>query len=198
MAKRFHRRSIRLKGYDYTLAGAYYVTVCTEGRLHQFGEVKDDEMVVNAFGAVVQRCWDAIPEHMPMAVLDEFIVMPNHVHGILVITDRQAVSPPVGAGNFPPLPGVKPEPADPTPEDPDMPRKRPIAVMVKNSLGHIMQTFKAAVSRQVYKDGLLPRGTPVSQRNYYEHIIRNDAEWMRIADYIHDNPTNWKGDRFNK
>ncbi|MGB5071122.1 MAG: hypothetical protein WBO28_09230, partial [Flavobacteriales bacterium] len=86
MTKRFHRRSIRLKGYDYTLAGAYYVTVCTEGRLHQFGEVKDDEMVVNAFGAVVQRCWDAIPEHMPMAVLDEFIVMPNHVHGILVIT----------------------------------------------------------------------------------------------------------------
>ncbi len=71
------------------------------------------------------------------------------------------------------------------------------AIMVKNSLGHIMQTFKAAVSRQAYRDGLLPRGTPVWQRGYYEHIIRDDGEWMRIADHIRDNPANWGKDRFN-
>ena len=70
--------------------------------------------------------------------------------------------------------------------------------MVKNSLGHIMQTFKAAVTRQVVRDGLMPRGTPVWQRGYYERIIRDDGEHERIAKYIRDNPMNWKGDRFNR
>ncbi len=201
MTDRFHRQSIRLKGYDYTRAGEYYVTVCTQDRMHLFGEVTDERMMLNALGTVVQRCWDAIPEHMPMVVLDECIVMPNHMHGIIVITGQADVPPPVGAGNFPPLRGVEPDPTEPPPDDPvgagNFPPP-PIAIMVKNSLGHIMQTFKAAVSRQVYRDGLLPRGTSVWQRGYYEHIIRNQAEWMRIADYIHDNPANWEKDRFNR
>ncbi|MFZ1616934.1 MAG: hypothetical protein WAT41_06260, partial [Flavobacteriales bacterium] len=96
MTDRFHRQSNRLKGYDYTRAGAYYVTVCTPDRSHLFGEVVDERMALNALGKVVQQCWDAVPEHMPMVVLDECIVMPNHIHGIVVITEQADVPPPVG------------------------------------------------------------------------------------------------------
>ncbi len=187
MADRFHRRSIRLRGYDYTRAGAYYVTVCTQGRLPLFGDVVNDVMTPNAMGNIVQRCWDGIPEHMPMVVCDAFVVMPNHVHGIIVITDVAAPPDPVRAGNFPP-----PQTGDAPP------RRSPIAIMVRNSLGHIMQTFKAAVSRQAIRDGLMPRGTPIWQRGYYESIIRDAASHDRIAQYIAENPTNWKGDRFNR
>ena len=88
MAERFHRRSIRLRGYDYAQAGAYYVTVCTHERGHLFGHIADGVMVPNALGGIAQRCWDAIPEHMPHVDVGEFVVMPNHVHGIVVIRER--------------------------------------------------------------------------------------------------------------
>ena len=190
MTERLHRRSIRLKGYDYAQDGAYFVTVCTHDRAHLFGDVVNGVMEPNAVGTVVQRCWDAIPEHMPMVVLDEFIVMPNHVHGIIMIADgpvpvvagqgRMAGAGSVGAGNFPPLPTTVAPAGDGPPPDP--PGKMP--VMQKGSLGHIMQTFKAAVSRQVVKDGSVARGTPIWQRGYYEHIIRDGASHDRIAQYI--------------
>lgn len=203
MAERFHRRSIRLRGYDYTHAGAYYVTVCTHERTHLFGGVADGSMVPNPMGAVVQQCWDAIPDHLPMVVCDAFVVMPNHVHGIIVITDVAADGSlagrgTVGAANSPPLRNAGPadDPVDTPP--PDVPRRPSVAIMVPNSLGHIMQTFKAAVSRQAVRDGLMPRGKPIWQRGYYEHIIRDDGEHDRIARYIADNPRNWKGDRFNR
>ncbi|MBK6342582.1 MAG: hypothetical protein IPF41_08350 [Flavobacteriales bacterium] len=199
MADRFHRRSIRLRGYDYTRAGAYYVTVCTHDRLPLFGDVVNGMMVPNSMGNIVQRCWDAIPEHMPMVVCDAFVVMPNHMHGIIVITDVAADGSlsvgGVGAGNSRPLqiPATTDDPGETT-----TPRRPPIAIMVKNSLGHIMQTFKAAVSRQAVRDGLISRGTPIWQRGYYERIIRDGGEHDRIAQYIAENPANWKGDRFNR
>ncbi len=189
MSDRFHRQSIRLRGYDYRQAGAYYVTVCTHERVHLFGQVTDGAMRNTPMGDIVQRYWDAIPEHMPMVVCDAFVVMPNHVHGIVVITRQPDVPPPVGAGNFRPLRGAEP--------DLDVPANRPVAIMVKGSLGHIMQTFKAAVSRQAIRDGLVQRGTPIWQRGYYERIIRDDGEWARIAQYIQDNPAKWRKDRFN-
>ena len=215
MADRFHRRSIRLRGYDYTRAGAYYVTVCTQGRLPLFGDVVNDVMVPNAMGNIVQRCWDAIPEHMPMVVCDAFVVMPNHVHGIIVITDVAGSSVDngssdvdgrggVGAGNFPPLhaaptdPGRTNDPGGTTMRAGNFPPRPPIAIMVKNSLGHIVQTFKAAVSRQAVREGLMPRGTPIWQRGYYESIIRDAASRDRITQYIAENPANWKEDRMNR
>jgi len=199
MPERFHRRSIRLKGYDHAQAGAYYVTVCTHDRLSLFGEVVNGVMMPNAMGHIAQRCWDAIREHMPMVVCDACVVMPNHVHGIVVITDVPVVGRGmVGAANSPPLRNAGPpnDPVDTPP--PDIPRKPSVAIMVPNSLGHIMQTFKAAVSRQAVRDGLMPRGTPIWQRGYYERIIRDDGEHDRIARYIADNPMNWNGDRFNR
>jgi len=216
MADRFHRRSIRLKGYDYTRSGAYYVTVCTQDRLPLFGDVVNGVMVPKAMGDIVQRCWDAIPEHMPMVVCDAFVVMPNHMHGIIVITDvvaggssvdhRSSLVGGVGAANSPPLrmPATNDTVDPPPPDVTDIPRRPPIAIMVKNSLGHIMQTFKAAVSRQVRREGLMkpgvvtPSAAEVWQRGYYERIIRDDGEHDRIARYIADNPANWAKDRFNR
>jgi len=207
MADRFQRRSIRLRGYDYTRAGAYYVTVCTQGRLPLFGDVVNDVMVPNAMGNIVQRCWDAIPEHMPMVVCDAFVVMPNHVHGIIVITDLARSSAEndslvggVGAANSPPLriPATNDSDEPTSPDGVNIPRRPPIAIMVKNSLGHIMQTFKAAVSRQAVRDGLMPRGAPIWQRGYYERIIRDTASHDRIAQYIAENPAHWKNDRMNR
>ncbi len=205
MADRFHRRSIRLRGYDYTRAGAYYVTVCTHDRLSLFGGVVNGVMVSNAMGDIVQRCWDGIPNHMSMVVCDAFVVMPNHVHGIIVITDVAADGSldgdgAVGAANSRHLrvPATN-DAVDPATTERllDIPRRPPIAMMVKNSLGHIMQTFKAAVSRQAARDGLMSRGTPIWQRGYYERIIRDGGEHDRIAQYIAENPANWKGDRFH-
>ncbi len=194
-----------MRGYDYTRAGVYYVTVCAQDRLPLFGDVVNGVMVSNAMGNIVQGCWDAIPEHMPIVVCDAFVVMPNHVHGIIVITDVAAYRSlggdgAVGAANSPPLriPATNDTGEPPPPNGPNIPRRPPIAIMVKNSLGHIMQTFKAAVSRQAVRDGFMPRGTPVWQRGYYERIIRDGGEHDRIARYIQDNPTNWKGDRFNR
>jgi len=176
-----------LKGYDYAQEGAYYVTICTHARAHLFGEVVNALMERSHIGGIVQRCWDAIPAHMPMVELDEFIVMPNHVHGIIVIAEGAAIPEPVRAGNFPP-----PRTMDGPPPDPG--GKMP--TMQRGSLGHIIQTFKAAVSRQVVKEGLVERGTPIWQRGYYERIIRDAAEHDRIAQYIADNPANWDNDRF--
>jgi REP element-mobilizing transposase RayT len=191
------RKNIRLKGYDYRRKGAYYVTICAHDRAMLFGDVLDGIMVPNAIGNFVHQCWQAIPEHMPMVVCDSFVVMPNHVHGIIVITDVAAGEPHRRAGEFadPTTPAPPPPPAITADHQP---RRPPIAIMVKNSLGHIMQTFKAAVSRQVYRNGLLPRGKQIWQSGYYDRIIRDDAERERIARYIHDNPINWGKDRFHR
>lgn len=161
------------------------MTICTHARAHLFGAVLNAWMVRSHIGGIVQRCWEAIPTQMPMVELDEFIVMPNHVHGIIVITDG-ALADRVEPGNFPP-----PRTMDGPPPDPggNMP------TMQRGSLGHIIQTFKAAVSRQVVKEGLVERGTPIWQRGYYERIIRDAAEHDRIAQYITENPANWPTDR---
>lgn len=194
MSQRFHRRSTRLKGYDYTRSGAYFITVCTADRRRLFGEVVNGVMVQNTFGVVVQRCWEAMPEHMPMMELDAFVVMPNHVHGIVVITYQAAPTGIVGAANSPPLPAV----GAPPPPSGDAGSRRQVAIMVKNSLGHIMQVFKAAVSRQVIRDGLIPRGVPIWQRGYHDHIIRDPQAYERIARYIVNNPANWDRDGMNR
>jgi len=104
---RHHRRSIRLRGYDYTQAGAYFITICTQGREYLFGEVADDEMHLNEYGRIVRDVWFDLPNHVSNVVLDAFVVMPNHVHGIVVIVNGDVVgvgvdgADSVGAGSEP-------------------------------------------------------------------------------------------------
>lgn len=181
MADLPNRQSIRLKGYDYAREGAYYVTVCTHDRRHLFGRVVDGVMHLSPIGQWAEQCWLAIPEHMPYVDIADFVIMPDHMHGIVVIRERLVA---------------------PDPPTPPANTERTMPIVPPGSLGHIMRAYKSAVTRNVYRAGLLPRGvvTPsiaeVWQRNYYEHIIRDEADWIRIADYIRDNPANWDRDRF--
>ena len=159
-----HRRPIRLAGYDYRQAGAYFITVCTHNRIPLFGEIQGDEMRLSEAGRIAEKVWQEIPDHFDNVDIDAFIVMPNHVHGIILITDIH-----VGARHASPLHRTH-QPSKPT-------------------LGTIIGSYKSAVSKQINRssDAL---GAPVWQRNYYEHVIRNETALHDIRHYIIHNPPN--------
>ncbi len=188
---RHHRRSIRLKGYDYTQAGAYFVTVCTRDRVCLFGEVMAGEMSLNGYGERVAQWWHDIPRHFPHADIDAFVVMPNHVHGIVIIDD------PVGAGS--PRPYIHPDPCNPLGVD-----GRPWAMETtplrwghrRPTLGQVVAYFKIQSAKQINASRQTPVA-PVWQRNYYEHVIRNEESLNRVRRYILDNPERWAFDREN-
>ncbi len=175
-----HRRSIRLTGYDYTQPGAYFVTICTQGRACLFGEVLDGAMRLNPFGELVQMTWHDLPHHVDDIVLDAFVVMPNHVHGIIMI-----VEPSVGAGSEP----APTEPA-PTPATDEPTYKK------RHGLPEIVRQFKTFSARRINHRRNMP-GVPVWQRNYYEHVIRNDESLNSIREFIINNPRQWELDREN-
>ena len=164
-----HRRSIRLKGYDYAQAGAYFVTVCTHDRACLFGEVVDGEMRLNDAGNIIRDEWIRTGDMRSNVELDAFVVMPNHFHAIVVLSHDGHCR------------GDRPvAPTGPTPR----------------SIGAIMAGFKSASTRRVNEIRRTP-GVPVWQRNYYEHIIRDDASLNRIREYIVNNPIQWEMDREN-
>jgi len=166
-----HRRSIRLAGYDYSQVGAYFVTVCAQGQMCLFGEIRNGEMYLNDVGRIVEQCWNEIPTHFPDVKLDEYVIMPNHVHGILIITDA------VGAKNFSPL-----QTSLQTPHG------------TSKTIGSIIHGFKIGVTKWFRQYTEI---VTVWQRNYYEHIIRNEESLHRIREYIVNNPLQWEFDREN-
>mgnify|MGYP005856786213 CR=1 FL=1 len=168
------RRSIRLEGYDYRWPGAYFITICTKRRVCLFGEVVAGEMHLNEVGRTVEGCWLRIPDHFPGVELDAFVVMPNHVHGILVITGSWDV--PWGTH------------ASPLRTHPTGPQAR--------SIGAIMGSFKSATTRCINKHRATP-GARIWQRNYYEHVIRDQQSLERLRQYIQDNPARWELDPDN-
>jgi putative transposase len=175
-----HRRSIRLQGYDYSSVGAYFVTICTHNRECLFGEIVDAGMVVNDGGRMVQTCWGGIPAHFPHVELDEFVVMPNHFHGILVIVDST-----VGAKNFSPL-----QPQSPI-QNPE-PVKR--FAGTSKTIGSVVRGVKIGVTKWMRQNTQIH---DVWQRNYWEHIIRNETELNQIREYIRNNPVRWELDKLN-
>ncbi len=180
-----HRRSIRLKHYDYTQPGAYFVTICAHERTHLFGEVVDGRMLLNALGETARQCWLAIPDHFPHTQLDEYVIMPNHVHGIIWIVDdmgNNAVPKNVrwknvGAKNFSPLPSNNEYPHG-----------------TSRTLGSIIRGFKTGVTKWARQNTDV---YTVWQRNYYEHIIRTERALNAIRRYIAENPRRWHLDRYN-
>ena len=163
---KFKRRSIRLKGYDYSQAGRYFVTICTYKSRCIFGKVKDKRICLNRAGVIIERCWNDLETRYNGEIhIDEFIVMPNHVHGIIFIPD-------LGRAGFKPAPT----------------RKHP--------LSEIVRAFKTFSSRRINELRNSP-GTPVWQRNYYEHVIRNESDYRQIGEYILYNPAKWEMDREN-
>jgi putative transposase len=180
---KYHRRSLRLPGYDYTQVGAYFVTVCTHSRRYMFGDVIDGEMRLNLYGQATHECWKALPDHFANVQLDEFIVLPNHMHGIVRIVGCRGTAcraPTAVAGHTPSV-----ERCTPTVEQFGHP--------VSGSLPTIIRSFKSATTKHI--NGIC--GTPSQplwQRNYYEHIIRNERELDDIRQYIVDNPAKWHED----
>ena len=187
---RHHRRSIRLRGWDYASPGAYFVTLCIEdrerpltGRITRlFGDIVNGEMRLNEFGRIVADTWDDLPNHFPTVVLDAFVVMPNHAHGIIVLTENNVDGSIVGAD----LVGAELNSA-PT---------NATAKPKRYTLGQIIQCLKTFSARRINSSRRTPR-MPVWQRNYHEHIIRNDDEMNRIRQYITDNPRKWESDPEN-
>ena len=183
-----HRCSIRLSGYDYSRAGAYFITICTQNRQYLFGQIVDGMMRLNDAGGIAQQCWNEIPIHFPHLELDEFVIMPNHVHGIVVITDANAA---VGAKNFSPL---QPPPHSPlqSPLQPPPRRTTQQPCGTSKTVGSIVRGFKIGVTKWMRQNTNIH---DVWQRNYWEHIKRDESELNRIRQYIHNNPAQWELDR---
>jgi REP element-mobilizing transposase RayT len=176
------RRSIRLAGYDYASAGAYFVTLCTHNRECIFGSVSEDRMELNDLGRIVVHEWQRSDCIRREIELDELVVMPNHVHGIVWITDlRHDAIGTVGATGRSPLPVVGP-PRDGRPRGP-----------ASRSLAAFVGGWKSAVTARVNALRSTP-GQPVWQRNYFEHIIRDNHALARLRRYIADNPRVWQQD----
>jgi REP element-mobilizing transposase RayT len=193
-----HRRSIRLKGYNYSEAGAYFVTIVTQGRVSLFGEIIDGEMQLNNAGKIVQDEWERLAQRFKFVVLGTYTIMPNHFHAIIMfvkvgatrqnITDKLSGDI-VGHNNAPSdldgssLPRV--DEKSPRPNGP------PSA-----SLGAMIGQFKSRVTKRLWKIPAWSR-VPIWQRNYYEHIIRNEEDANRIHLYIESNPARWDDDDEN-
>jgi REP element-mobilizing transposase RayT len=173
--KRHHRRSIRLPGYDYSQPGAYFVTICTQDGEPLFGEVIDGIMRPNRFGRIVQVCWSNLPRHYSHVVLDEFVVMPTHTHKIIVLDGD-------------PVQAVLATESTSTSDQPPAP--------TRHGLSEIVRAFKTFSSKRINTLRHTP-GAPVWQRNYYEHIIRDDRALEAIREYIRENPLRWHLDRYN-
>lgn len=171
-----HRRSIRLKKYDYRSKGVYFVTICAQEKRCLFGEIVDDKMTLSEAGRVMENAWNELPRRFNHIELDTHVIMPNHIHGIIPIVG----APLVGARN---RAGTRPAPT-PAP-----------------SLGDIVGAFKSITTNE-YINGVKQHGWPpfpgkLWQRNYYEHIVRNDDELNAVREYIVGNPLKWAMDREN-
>lgn len=170
-----HRRSIRLEGYDYTQAGANFVTLVTAGRVERFGTIVNGEMRLNPVGQMARREWLRLPGRFPGWAIAAFVIMPNHVHGVLVHTPEDAAR--TGAGDESAGAGARPH-VDP------------------GSLGAVVRAFKSSTTLRYHAT----RGTgpgPLWQRNYYEHIVRGPDDLERICAYILANPIQWELDYEN-
>ena len=164
-----HRRSIRLRGFDYAAHGAYFVTIVTDDRRQLFGRIIGDDMRLNAAGRIIAEEWRRSGDVRSNVEIDDFVVMPNHVHGIVFLTQtdegtlRSAPTRSFGGG-------------------------------MAGSLPVVVRNFKGAVTRRLRQEGL---AETVWQRNYHERVIRNERELKAIRQYIADNPRQWALDKEN-
>ncbi|PSM45690.1 transposase [Chroococcidiopsis sp. CCALA 051] len=171
-SKIHHRQSIRLRGYDYSQAGAYFITICTYQRECIFGEVVDCQMRLNKVGCIVAEEWLRSPTVRPGIELDEWVIMPNHIHAIVIFTSSVEIPNSPGASSCAPL------------------RRKP------RSLSSLIAGFKSTATKQINEIRQTPK-IPVWQRNYYEQIIHNEACLNKIQQYIINNPANWLNDSDN-
>ena len=185
VSDKLQRKSIRLKEYDYAAIGYYFITICTHLRECLFGEIINEKMVLNRNGKIIHTEWLKTPVIRPNVRLDEFVIMPNHLHGILVIEysmNRDNGCNGRGVMHY-----------TPTEIQTEIPHLR----SPSQTIGSIVRGFKSAVTKQINGIRNTP-GYPIWQRNYYERIIRNDRELFNIRQYIISNPLKWEWDKENQ
>lgn len=176
--QKHHRRSIRLKGYDYAQSGGYFVTIYIYQRQCWFGEIRNGRMYVNHIGYIVAQEWVRSSQMRQEVELDEWVIMPNHIHGIVSI----AINKNVGAQGFAPL---------------DAPASNPAHLCRKpRSLSSFIAGFKSSVTQQI---NIIRQssGIPIWQRNYHERIIQDEQSLHTIQQYIINNPQRWADDHEN-
>lgn len=204
---KYRVESNRLRGYDYSSIGAYFITICTIDRGHFFGEVFDGEMVLNLLGKQTHQCWTDIPQHFPFVTIDEFVVMPNHVHGIIIITDAitdaiyeetnnhsSLQSPPHSSTQpsiQPSTPSSSPSPSSfsssvPLPSPSPVPFRSP-----SKTVGSIVRGFKIGVTKWARQNSNIH---DIWQPNYHDRIIKNERALNAIRNYIRNNPRKWMGE----
>jgi putative transposase len=167
------RHSPRLKDHDYAQQGTYFVTICTYNRVHVFGNVVEMNVELNTLGCVAESCWRDIPKHFPNVVLDEFVVMPNHVHGLIFISDDSFV----GTRHAVSLPDTR----------------EAFSAPVPGSLSTIVRSYKSAVTNQINRIRKITE--PVWQGRFYDHIVRTETSLNRLREYILQNPARWEHDK---
>ncbi|ANV86444.1 transposase [Picosynechococcus sp. PCC 7117] len=177
-----HRRSIRLKSYDYNRAGAYFVTICVQARECLLGTITDKILHLNEYRKIVEQVWNYLPRHFENLEIDAAVIMPNHFHGILICTEPETtdfpVPPPKDAFNAIRNKGDRP------------------FYEQKTNLGKIIAYFKYQTTKKInQKRGLV--GTKIWQKNYYEHIIRHEKSLNILREYIENNPYNWHTDQLH-
>jgi len=186
-----HRRSIRLKGYDYSQPGFYFVTICSQNRDCLFGKIENGKMILNDAGIMVVKEWLKIPDRFQNTRLHEYILMPNHFHAILEIVGATLV---VAKGQ---IEQGQPQGIATEIVDGQIEQGQPqgIAPNKQKKLGDILGAFQSITTvqyiRGVKSNNWQPFKGKLWQRNYYEHIIRNEKSLQRIANYIKKNPQSW-------
>ncbi len=161
-----NRRSMRLPDYDYSQSGVYFVTICTYGFARLFGRISDGKMRLNELGLLVEEEWTRTAIIRPTVDVDLYVVMPNHFHGLLWISERKSEQNPEYT-----------------------------ATIRSNSLGSIIAQFKSIVTKRS-RGISSAASSPIWKRNYYDHIVRNERSLERIRKYILENPARWSDDRF--
>lgn len=198
--QKHHRRSIRLKGYDYSQEGAYYVTIVTWRRDFLFGEIVNQEMMLSQYGEIVQKWWQEIPVHFSNVETGAFVIMPNHVHGIIYIFEERR-----GTASYPKgVPVPEDDGENSISQNDDMsgenlggetPPLRGFDGIP--TLGQIVAYFKYQSTKEMNKADNTGTVTKFWQRNYYEHIIRDETDLQNKTDYIESNPRLWDEDDEN-
>ncbi len=170
--KRYRIESIRLPNYDYSQEGKYFITICTHNRQHLFGKIVNRKMQLSEFGKTAQFCWEQMPEHFNFVTLDEFVIMPNHVHGIIVLNDNNKI-------------------------DISNNTKEEFSKSVPGSVPTIIRSYKSAVTKKI-NELRKTLGEKVWQSGFYDRIIKDQTELYFVQKYIKNNPHNWNEDELRK
>lgn len=175
-SQKHNRQSIRLKGYDYSQPGYYFVTICVADRYCLFGKIVDEQIILNEYGQIAKKEWVRTEKLRDNVRLDEYVVMPNHIHGIIIITYQNNSK---GVLQYALADELENKFRSPS-----------------NNVGAIVRGYKSTVTKQINELNNQP-GDKVWQRNYYDHIIRSKNELNKIRTYIRENPRNWENDNLN-